>query len=85
MTGIELLVGTFSPDGRPRVRPILGLWVNGTFRFVISRRQEGAKSCRRPEVLAGGQPHRSPVARLHLEGDPHELTGEVEVRRVVDA
>jgi hypothetical protein len=36
---------TVAPDGRPHVRPLLGLWLDGAFYFVTpSRRARGATS-----------------------------------------
>jgi hypothetical protein len=55
------------------------------FRFVISPASRKVRNLAADPrcSLAAAAPF--PVARLHLEGDAHELTDEVEVRRVVDA
>jgi hypothetical protein len=79
-------LATVSPDGRPHIRPILGLWLKGTFRFVISTASlKGRNLAADPRCSLAGSRIVPPSLDFILEGNAHELTDKAEVLRVVDA
>jgi nitroimidazol reductase NimA-like FMN-containing flavoprotein (pyridoxamine 5'-phosphate oxidase superfamily) len=78
-------LATVSRDGRPHVRPILGLWLDGTFHFVIAETsRKGRNLAGDPRCSLAASSTVLPSLDVIVEGDADKVSDEAEVQRVVD-
>ena len=77
---------TLRPDGRPHVRPLLGLWLDGAFYFVTGETtRKGKNLAGDPRCVIAASSTTLPALDLILEGDARQVTDEARLQRVADA
>ena len=79
-------LSTLLPDGRPHVRPLLGLWLDDAFYFVTGERtRKGLNLAADPRCAVAASSQELPALDVVLEGEARKVTDETVVRRVADA
>jgi hypothetical protein len=79
-------LATVSPEGRPHVRPILGLWLDGGFYFITAETSRKARNLAAdPRCAITSSSTTSPAVDFIVEGDAVKVTGNAKVRWVADA
>jgi nitroimidazol reductase NimA-like FMN-containing flavoprotein (pyridoxamine 5'-phosphate oxidase superfamily) len=79
-------LATVGPDGRPHVRPILGLWLEDAFYFVTGETtRKGKNLAANSSCVMTASSHFLPALDVIVEGDAVKVTDEAEVQRVADA
>lgn len=79
-------LATVSPDGRPHVRPILGLWLDGAFYFISAETTRKARNLAAdPRCAIAASSTAPPALDVIVEGDALTVTDEAKVKRVADA
>jgi nitroimidazol reductase NimA-like FMN-containing flavoprotein (pyridoxamine 5'-phosphate oxidase superfamily) len=79
-------LATLAPDGRPQVRPILGLWLDGAFYFITAETtQKGRNLAADPRCAIASSSTAAPAVDFIVEGDAVKVTDDAKVRRVADA
>lgn len=76
-------LATVHPDGRPHVRPVLGVWVDDTFHTTSNRAARKARNLARDPRCAITV--RSDDLDVVIEGEAATVTGDAIVERVADA
>ena len=78
-------LATVSPDGRPHVRPILGLWLDGAFYFITAETTRKGRNLAADSRCAITSSTTSPAVDVIVEGEAVKVTGNAKVRWVADA
>jgi uncharacterized pyridoxamine 5'-phosphate oxidase family protein len=79
-------LATVSPDGRPHVRPILGLWLDGAFYFITAETTRKARNLAAdPRCAIASSSTALPAVDVVVEGGAFKVTDDAKVRRVADA
>lgn len=79
-------LATTAPDGSPHVRPILGLWLDGSFHFLISERsRKGRNLTADPRCALASSRTVPPSLDFVVEGVALRVDDEAALRRVIDA
>jgi Pyridoxamine 5'-phosphate oxidase len=79
-------LATVAPDGRPHLRTILGLWLDGSFWFVTSEAsRKGRDLAADPRCALAASSTVRPSLDVIVEGTARKVTEEAEVQLVVDA
>jgi Pyridoxamine 5'-phosphate oxidase len=79
-------LATVHPDGRPHLRPLLGLWLDGSFFFVTgARTRKGRNLADEPRCVVAASSQTLPALDIIIEGTAVKVTDEGRLRRVVDA
>jgi nitroimidazol reductase NimA-like FMN-containing flavoprotein (pyridoxamine 5'-phosphate oxidase superfamily) len=79
-------LATVSPDGRPHVRPILGLWLDGAFYFITAETtRKGRNLAADSRCAITSSSTTSPAVDVIVEGEAVKVTGNAKVRWVADA
>jgi Pyridoxamine 5'-phosphate oxidase len=79
-------LATVSRDGRPHVRPLLGLWLDGAFYFITGETtRKGQNLSRDPRCVITASSTALPALDLILEGDARKVTDDATLQRVADA
>jgi hypothetical protein len=79
-------LATVSPDGRPHVRLILGLWLDGAFYFITAETTRKARNLAAdPRCVIASSSTALPAVDVVVEGDAFKVTDDAKVRRVADA
>src|SRR3954447_7876222 len=79
-------LATVHPDGRPHVRPLLGLWLDGAFSFITGETtRKGKNLAGNPGCVITTSSTALPALDIILEGDARKITDEATRQRVVDA
>ena len=79
-------LATVRPDGRPHVRPTLGLWLEDAFYFITAERtRKGKNLAANPWCVMTTSSQVLPALDIIVEGDAVKVTDETEVQRVADA
>ncbi len=79
-------LATVRPDGRPHVRPILGLWLDGAFYFITAETsRKGKNLAADPRSVLTASSRALPALDVIAEGDARKVTDEARVQRVADA
>jgi hypothetical protein len=79
-------LATVSPDGRPHVRPILGLWLDRAFYFITAETtRKGRNLAADPRCVIAASSAALPAVDVIVEGDAFKVTDQAKVRRVADA
>jgi Pyridoxamine 5'-phosphate oxidase len=79
-------LATNGSDGRPHVRPLLGLWLDDAFYFitgVATRKGKNLEADPRCVIVASSQI--LPALDIVLEGDAVRVTDDAKIQRVADA
>jgi nitroimidazol reductase NimA-like FMN-containing flavoprotein (pyridoxamine 5'-phosphate oxidase superfamily) len=75
-----------SPDGRPHVRPILGLWLDGAFYFITAETtRKGRNLAADSRCAIASSSTAPPAVDVIVEGEAVKVTGNAKVRWVADA
>jgi hypothetical protein len=79
-------LATVRPDGRPHVRPVLGVWLDSALYFSTSETSRKGKNLAHNSrcVLAVGS-LALPALDLVVEGDAAKVSDEAKLHRVADA
>ena len=79
-------LATVRPDGRPHVRPILGLWLDDAFYFITGETTRKAKNLHaNPQCVLTASSLALPALDVIIEGDAVKVTDHHKVQQVVDA
>jgi hypothetical protein len=79
-------LATLGPDGRPHIRPFLGLWLDDSFFFITGdATRKGKNLAADPRCAIAASSQVLPSLDVILEGDAVRVTDEAKVRRVADA
>jgi Pyridoxamine 5'-phosphate oxidase len=79
-------LATVRPDGRPHVRPILGLWLDDAFYFITGETTRKAKNLHaNPQCVLTATSLALPALDVIIEGDAVKVTDHHKVQQVVDA
>jgi hypothetical protein len=79
-------LATTAPDGRPHIRPILGLWLDGSFYSVISESsRKGKNVAQDPRCALAASSTVRPSLDIIVEGEASIVPDGAELRRVVAA
>jgi nitroimidazol reductase NimA-like FMN-containing flavoprotein (pyridoxamine 5'-phosphate oxidase superfamily) len=79
-------LATVSPDGRPHVRPILGLWLDGSFYFISAETTRKARNLAAdPRCAIASSSTAPPAVDVIVDGEAVKVTDHAKVRRVADA
>jgi nitroimidazol reductase NimA-like FMN-containing flavoprotein (pyridoxamine 5'-phosphate oxidase superfamily) len=79
-------LATVRPDGRPHVRPILGLWLDDAFYFVTGETTPKAKNLQaNPQCVLTASSLALPALDVIIEGKASKVTDHTKVQQVVDA
>ena len=79
-------LATVRPDGRPHVRPILGLWLDDAFYFITGETTGKAKNLHaNPKCVLPASSLALPALDVIIEGDAVKVTDHHKVQQVVDA
>jgi nitroimidazol reductase NimA-like FMN-containing flavoprotein (pyridoxamine 5'-phosphate oxidase superfamily) len=79
-------LATVSPDGRPHVRPILGLWLHGAFYFITAETTRKARNLAADSRCAiASSSTAQPAVDVIVDGEAVKVTDNAKVRRVADA
>ena len=79
-------LATVRPDGRPHVRPLLGLWLDDAFYFITgetTRKGKNLASDLRCVIIASSTA--LPALDVILEGDARKITDAAALQGVADA
>jgi nitroimidazol reductase NimA-like FMN-containing flavoprotein (pyridoxamine 5'-phosphate oxidase superfamily) len=79
-------LATVGPDGRPHVRPILGLWLDDAFYFVAGETTRKVKNLHaNPRCVLTASSLALPALDVIVEGDASKVTDHNKIQHVVDA
>jgi nitroimidazol reductase NimA-like FMN-containing flavoprotein (pyridoxamine 5'-phosphate oxidase superfamily) len=79
-------LATVRPDGRPHIRPVLGVWLNAAFYFITGETtRKGRNLVANPQCVMAASSHVLPALDVIVEGDAVKVTDEAKVHRVADA
>jgi hypothetical protein len=79
-------LATVRPDGRPHVRPLLGLWLDDAFYFVTGEStRKGRNLASDPRCALTTSSTTLPALDLMLEGEARKVTDETTLQRVAAA
>jgi hypothetical protein len=79
-------LATVAPDGRPHVRPLLGLWLDGAFYFVTAESsRKGRNLAADPRCVVAASSTTLPALDVVIEGDAVKVTDRAKLRRVTEA
>jgi len=79
-------LATVRPDGRPHVRPILGLWLDDAFYFVTGETSRKARNLHvNPRCVLTASSLALPALDVIIEGDASKVADHDKVQQVVDA
>jgi hypothetical protein len=79
-------LATVRPDGRPHVRPLLGLWLDGAFYFITGETTRKGKNLDGdPRCVISTSSTALPALDIILEGDARKITEDATLQRVVEA
>lgn len=79
-------LATVRPDGRPHVRPLLGLWLDGAFYFVTGETtRKGKNLAGDPRCVITVSSPTLPALDLILEGEAQKVADDARLQRVADA
>jgi nitroimidazol reductase NimA-like FMN-containing flavoprotein (pyridoxamine 5'-phosphate oxidase superfamily) len=79
-------LATVAPDGRPHVRPLLGLWLDGAFYFVTAESsRKGRNLAADPRCVVAASSKTLPALDVVIEGDAVKVTDQAKLRRVTEA
>lgn len=79
-------LATVRADGRPHLRPLLGLWLDDGFFFVTGERtRKGRNLAHDPRCVIAASSQTLPALDIIIEGTAVKVTDERKLQRVVDA
>jgi hypothetical protein len=79
-------LATVAPNGRPHVRPLLGLWLDGAFYFVTAESsRKGRNLAADPRCVVAASSTTLPALDIVIEGDAVKVTDQAKLRRVTEA
>lgn len=79
-------LATVRPDGRPHIRPILGLWLDDAFYFITGETTRKAKNLQaNPQCVLTASSLALPALDVIIKGDAVKVTDHHKVQQVVDA
>jgi hypothetical protein len=79
-------LATVGPDGRPELRPLLGVWLGDAFYFVTGETtRKGRNLLADPRCALGTSSTALPALDLVVQGDAVKVTDEATLARVAEA
>ncbi len=79
-------LATNGPDGRPHLRPLLGLWLDDSFFFIAGVATRKGKNLQAdPRCVIGASSQILPALDVVLEGAAVRVTDDEKLQRVADA
>lgn len=79
-------LATVRPDGRPHVRPLLGLWLDDAFYFITGETtRKGKNLASDPRCVITASSTALPALDVILEGDARKVIDDATLQRVADA
>ena len=79
-------LATVRPDGRPHVRPLLGLWLDGAFYFITGETtRKGKNLAGDPRCVITASSTALPALDVILEGDARKVADDATLQRVAAA
>src|SRR5215210_970315 len=79
-------LATVRPDGRPHVRPLLGLWLDAAFYFITGEStRKGKNLAGDPRCVITAGSTTLPALDLILEGDARQVADEATLQGVAEA
>jgi hypothetical protein len=78
-------LATVHTDGRPHLRPLIGIWLDGAFYFLTGEKtRKGIDLRADPRCVIATSSTQLPALDLIMEGEATKVTDETELRRLVD-
>ena len=79
-------MATVGRDGRPHVRPLLGLWLDDAFHFIAGETtRKGQNLAHDPRCVITASSTALPALDIILEGAARKVTDDATLQRVADA
>jgi nitroimidazol reductase NimA-like FMN-containing flavoprotein (pyridoxamine 5'-phosphate oxidase superfamily) len=79
-------LATAGPDGRPHIRPLLGLWMDDAFYFITGETTgKGKNLAANPQCALAVSSTVLPALDVMVEGAAVKVTDDAEVQRVAEA